>query len=176
MRRRPPQRGGINAKIISSTKPTWIARTTWLESGLKAAVMTWKQEKAIATANTARDSGGCAPSAAAGSGRNRHRVWRPLSLPHRFNKRSLQQTHFTVVALGTGVQRHRHSLQGVFALDRLGGVVRRVQGIQVVVQRLDHLVGQFVGNATVGDEEIGDHGRRHVGGLPLKVPAGIIAG
>ena len=40
-------------KVISSRKPTWTARTTMLDSGLKAAVTTWKVENATATANTA---------------------------------------------------------------------------------------------------------------------------
>ena len=39
--------------VISSRKPTWTARTTVLDSGLNAAVMTWKVEKATATAKTA---------------------------------------------------------------------------------------------------------------------------
>ena len=33
-----PNQPGLSANTISSTKPTWTARTTWLEMGLKAAV------------------------------------------------------------------------------------------------------------------------------------------
>jgi hypothetical protein len=39
---------------MRSRKPTWTARSTMVETGWKAAVRIWKQEKARATARIAR--------------------------------------------------------------------------------------------------------------------------
>ena len=58
------RKGGCNAKVTSSRKPTCTARTTLLDSGLKAAVTIWKVEKTIATQNNApTKDGGCSSGA-----------------------------------------------------------------------------------------------------------------
>ncbi len=61
-----------------------------------------------------------------------------------------------VVALGAGMQRHRHAVERLGRVDRLGGGVGGGELVEVLEQQLGHLVDGLVRHAVVGDEEVAD--------------------
>src|SRR5690606_4783873 len=70
-----------------------------------------------------------------------------------------------IVALGPGVERDRETFDGSLDIDRCGGAVGGFHAIEVLEQQPGHVIGHFLADAVMSDQNVADGGGGHVLGL-----------